>query len=171
MSENYEAIRRQQGAIEGFFTRIPGYKGYKQKEIRREADRLLREGLVRDFTLQLDRITAVQTDALDRFGIEWMDDFGGLKTALQTLIDRIRHAPQGYAGFFDAVRVKEDDLDRLEAFDRQLVGEIERVKGALDALETADGPTALQAALDGARQTVKAAADLFAQRSKVITGI
>ena len=142
MSANYENIRREQGTIESFFGKLPGYKGYKEKEMRREADRLLREALVRDFTLQLDRITPVQNAVLDNIGVEWMSDFGALKTSLQTLIDRIRHAPQGYAGFFDAVRVKEDDLDRLEEFDRQLVGELDKVKAAIDGLEGASGDPA-----------------------------
>ena len=172
MCANYENIRRQRGKIEAFFGELPGYKGYKEKEMRREADRLLREALVRDFTLQLDRITPVQNAVLESIGIEWMSDFGALKTSLQTLIDRIRHAPQGYAGFFDAVRVKEDDLDRLEEFDRQMVGELDKVQAAIDGLEEASGdPAALKAALASASRAVKAAADLFAQRSKVITGV
>ncbi len=172
MSANYDSIRRERGTIESFFGKLPGYKGYKEKEMRREADRLLREALVRDFTLQLDRITPVQNAVLDNIGIEWMKDIAAVKTSLQTLIDRIRHAPQGYAGFFDAVRVKEDDLDRLEEFDRQLVGELSKVSAAMDELEGATSdPTALKAALANVGNTVKAAADLFAQRSKVITGV
>lgn len=172
MSANYENIRRERGTLESIIGKLPGYKGYKEKEMRREADRLLREALVRDFTLQLDRVTPVQNAVLDNIGIEWMDDIGALKTALQTLIDRIRHAPQGYAGFFDAVRVKEDDLDQIEEFDRQLLGELDKVRAAIDGLENATGdPAALKTALANANKTVKAAADLFAQRSKVITGI
>jgi hypothetical protein len=91
MSANYEHIRKQRGAIEAFFNNLPGYK---EKETRWEADRLLREALVRDFTIQLDRITAVQNAVLEKLGVEWMGALGALKTALQTLIDRIRYAPR-----------------------------------------------------------------------------
>lgn len=172
MSANYENIRRERGTLESIIGKLPGYKGYKEKEMRREADRLLREALVRDFTSQLDRITPIQNAVLDNIGVEWMDDIGALKTALQTLIDRIRHAPQGYAGFFDAVRVKEDDLDRIEEFDRQLLSELDKIRGVIDDLENAtEDAASLKAALTSANKTVKAAADLFAQRSKVITGI
>lgn len=172
MSANYDRIERERGTLERIIGAIPGYKGYKEKEMRREADRLLREALVRDFTLQLDRITPIQNAVLDNIGIEWMDDIGALKTSLQTLIDRIRHAPQGYAGFFDAVRVKEDDLDRIEEFDRQLLDELGKMRAAIDELEGATSDaTALKTALANATKTVKATAELFAQRSKVITGI
>lgn len=172
MSANYENIRRERGTLESLIGRLPGYKGYKEKEMRREADRLLRESLVRDFTMQLDRITPIQNAVLDNIGVEWMDDIGALKTALQTLIDRIRHAPQGYAGFFDAARVKEDDLDRLEEFDRQLLDELDKIRVVIDDLENAtDDAASLKTALTSAGKAVKAAADLFAQRSKVITGV
>ncbi len=171
MSANYENIRRERGTLESIVGRLPGYRGYKEKEMRREADRLLRESLVRDFTMQLDRITPIQNAVLDNIGVEWMDDIGALKTALQTLIDRIRHAPQGYAGFFDAARVKEDDLDRLEEFDRQLLDELDKIRVVIDDLENAtDDAVSLKTALTSAGKAVKAAADLFAQRSKVITG-
>lgn len=171
MSANYDKIQRERGKIESVLGKIPGYKGYKEKEMRRESDRLLREGLVRDLTTQLDRISPIQNAVLDSMGLEWMDDMGALKTSLQTMIDRIRHAPQGYAGFFDAVRVKEDDLDRLEEFDQQMVGEVDKIKSALDDLEKATDPAGLKTALSNASKTVKTAADLFAQRGKVITGI
>ena len=55
-----------------------------------------------------------------------------VSTRLQTLIDRIRTAAYGYAGFFDLQRVKEPELDRLAAFDKALVRPI----GALLAAST-----------------------------------
>ncbi len=171
MSANYERISRSRGQLEMLIGRIPGYKGYKEKEMRREADRLLREALTRDLTLQLDRITRAQADALDAFGLEWMSEFAALKTSLQTLIDRVRHAPQGYAGFFDAVRVKEEALDALEAFDYQLVERLPAIAAAVESLSAATDAPALQQALRAARDVVQQASDLFAQRSKVIMGV
>ncbi len=176
MSELFDRIRNARGSLETLIGKLPGYKGYKEKEMRREADRLLREALVRDLTLQLDRLTALQARALEALGVTWMSDFAAVKTALQTLIDRVRYAPQGYAGFFDAVRVKEEALDALEAFDRQLLDVLLVLSQALDALEQAlsDAPSnapKLKTALEALSKTVANASALFAQRSKVITGI
>jgi hypothetical protein len=33
----------------------------------------------------------------------------------------VNHASYGYAGFFDAIKIDEDDLDRMIDFDKQLV--------------------------------------------------
>lgn len=172
MSSTYDRISRDRGALERLIGKIPGYRGYKEKEMRREADQLLREALTRDFAAQLDRITPVQNRVLDTLGLTWMSDFGAVKTALQTLIDRIRFAPQGYAGFFDAIRVKEDDLDALEAFDLQLVDQLPRLSAAIDALNAAaSDPAALKKALSDLAEVIQSISQLFAQRSKVITGL
>ena len=172
MSANYERIKGERGRLEGFLGKLPGYKGYKEKEMRREADHLLREALVRDFSEQLNRLTPMQSTLIDNGAIDLMDEMGAVKTALQTLIDRIRNAPQGYAGFFDAVRVKEDDLDRLEAFDQQLVAEITKVSGAFDSLDQAvQANTDVKPAINAARASVQDVVTLFNKRSSVITGL
>jgi arginine/ornithine N-succinyltransferase beta subunit len=172
MSSNYERISGERGKLESLLGKIPGYKGYKEKEMRREADSLVRDALVRDFTAQLNRLTPIQTNLLSTGAIEMMGDMGAVKTALQTLIDRIRFAAQGYAGFFDAVRVKEDVLDKLETFDQQLVAEIAKVSAAIDALDKAvQANTDIKPAIATARGMVQEVATLFDKRSSVISGV
>ena len=73
MSANYERIKGERGRLEGFLGKLPGYKGYKEKEMRREADRLLREALVRDFSEQLNRLTPMQSTLIDNGAIDLMD--------------------------------------------------------------------------------------------------
>ena len=172
MSANYERISQERGWLEKLIGKIPGYKGYKEKEMRREADRLLREALVRDLMLQLNRLAPMQTALLEQGGIDWMDDIGTVKTALQTLIDRIRHAAEGYAGFFDAVRVKEDDLDRVEQFDQQLVAEVDRIKTSFDTLDSStQSGTDIKTNIAASRTLIQGLNDLFSKRSGVISGI
>ncbi len=172
MSANYEKISGERGKLESFLGKIPGYKGYKEKEMRREADSLVRDALVRDFSIQLNRLTPIQTAALSNGAIEIMGDLGAVKTALQTLIDRIRWAPQGYAGFFDAVRVKEDDLDKLEAFDQELVGEIAKISAAIDGLDNAvQASEGIKQAIAAARKTIQGISATFDRRSSVLTGV
>jgi hypothetical protein len=61
---------------------------------------------------------------------------GNAVTKIQTFIDRVRHATYGYAGLFDAVRVKEEELDRIYDFDHQLLEYGDRLSAALDNLAT-----------------------------------
>ena len=43
MSDAYERIKGEQGLVEKIVSYIPGYHGYKEKELRRETDKLVRE--------------------------------------------------------------------------------------------------------------------------------
>jgi hypothetical protein len=171
MSAEYERIKSERGRLESFLGKLPGYKGYKEKEMRREADTLVRNALVRDFSEQLNRLTPLQNTLIDNGSIELMEPLGAVKTALQTLIDRIRNAAQGYSGFFDAVRVKEDDLDKLEQFDQQLVGEIAKVSASIDALDAAvQAGAEVKPAIANTRSTIQEVVALFNKRASVITG-
>lgn len=171
MSAEYERIKSERGRLESFLGKLPGYKGYKEKEMRREADTLVRNALVRDFSEQLNRLTPLQNTLIDNGSIELMEPLGAVKTALQTLIDRIRNAAQGYSGFFDAVRVKEDDLDKLEQFDQQLVGEIAKVSASIDVLDAAvQAGAEVKPAIANTRSTIQEVVTLFNKRASVITG-
>jgi DNA repair ATPase RecN len=119
---------------------IPGYKGYKQKELRREADKLLRDTLadrMRTLKIQLDEL---QKDLISGGKFDLLDEVESVATQLQTFIDRVKTASYGYSGLFDAKRVKEEDLDRLYEFDAHLMDYVERIEGAIqNASENIDG--------------------------------
>ncbi len=166
----YEEIKGERGRIESFLGQVPGYKGYKEKEMRREADKLLRDALGRRLEEQWRRLPDIQKQLLSAGQIEWLDDIESVTTRLQTLIDRIETATYGYAGLFDAVRVKEDELDQLYNFDMALTEEVGQIAGAIDQLETAvmtrEG---IGEAIAQLNATVTAANETFARRKDVIT--
>jgi hypothetical protein len=137
MTDLYHDIKAERGRIESFLGKIPGYKGYKEKEMRREADKLLREALARRVEVQWRRLPDVQKQLLSSGGLQWLDDIESINMKLQTFIDRLKTATYGYAGFFDAVRVKEDDLDLLYNFDLALDEQVDEIEAAVETLSTA----------------------------------
>ena len=50
---------------------------------------------------------------------------------------RIRFADRGYAGFFDAIKVDEEALQRVNAFDEALLADVEAIREARAASEGA----------------------------------
>ena len=137
MTDLFDQISGDRGRIESFLGNIPGYKGYKEKEMRREADKLLRDALARRLEEQWRRLPGVQKQLLNSGQILWLDDIEGATMQLQTFIDRLRTASYGYAGFFDAVRIKEDELDQLYDFDMSLNDEVDQIAAAVDQLTEA----------------------------------
>jgi hypothetical protein len=86
-----------------------------------------------------------------------MDDIARVVGRLQLLIDRIKTAAYGYAGFFDLERVKEAELDRLIEFDQMLFDDLPRLDEAIAGLEQAIG------AGEGHKKAIQTLADLLAE--------
>ena len=103
-----EKAKAARGALERTFAGLPGVKGYKEKELRREADKTVRDLLARDLDEQRQRLG-----------------------------DRIKTASYGYAPLFDDVKVKEAQLDALAQFDEQMVERVGALQAEVDKLAAA----------------------------------
>lgn len=137
--DSVEKAKGQMGGIENFISTLPGIRGYREKEIRRDADKQVRDTLARELAERRAKITAIQGDLLAAGGLLWMDDLEKLVSRLQLLIDRVKTAAYGYAGFFDIQRVKETELDKLAQFDQALFEDLPRLDTAIDSLAKAAG--------------------------------
>ena len=62
-------------------------------------------------------------------------------TRLNTFVDRVEMTPRGYAGFFDAVKINEGELEQLYHWDTQLLDEADKIALSIDALAAAIGGT------------------------------
>jgi hypothetical protein len=155
-------------------SKIPLYKGYKEKNQRREADALLRDHLAKQFGEQLRRAEQVASQMLTGPGMMQLSQIGQGNTRLQTLIDKIKTAAQGYAGLFDAGQVKEDQLDILYEFDDKMLAKVDEVGAAIDAVQTAldaGDDTKLAPAVRGYIQTITDTSTLFDRRKDTILGL
>lgn len=156
--------------FEKLVAKIPGYKGYKEKEMRREADSLLRDHIYRALAEQRQRIEDIQGN-LGVEQIEFVEQLGTARRRLQTLADTVNTAAQGYAGLFDAVKVKEEQLDALYTFDSQLLEKSTQIKVDVDSLQAAvDNNEGLSGAIRDLTKTITDLRDLYARRQDVITG-
>ena len=125
-------VKDEMSGLEKLVAKIPGYKGYKEKELRREADKLLRDHIANRMRTVKTQLDGLQQDLIGAGKFDLLDETGSAATQIQTFIDRVRTAAYGYGGLFDAVRVKEDDLDRVSEFDGALMGYADRIEDAIN---------------------------------------
>ena len=164
-----EKVTEALGGLEQLVAKVPGYKGYKEKEMRREADKLLREQLARQFEEQRRRIPGLQMRLISSGQIGFLDDLesGGMK--LQFLIDRLKTASYGYAGFFDAIKVKEPQLDAIYEFDNALMDDVPRVAAGIhNVSEAIAAKEGLAEAIANLVSTIQGINDTFSKRQDVI---
>jgi len=151
-----QSAKDAMGGIESFFAKLPGIKGYREKEIRRDADKQVRDNLARRLESRRRKLTALQSDLLDSGGLMWMDDVERVVGRLQLFIDRIKTASYGYAPLWGINKVKEDDLDRLVAFDQDLYAQLGPLDEAIGKLEQA------VKANEGIKEAMRSIGDLLA---------
>jgi hypothetical protein len=135
MSDQFvDATKERMGAIERLLKGLPGIKGYVDKELRRDADKQTRMLLAQQLELEKQDLLAVQRTLLNSGGLMWLDDVDQAVTKLQTLADRIKTASYGYAGLFDAVRIREEQLNALNKFDQAMAARTVDIRMAIDNL-------------------------------------
>lgn len=162
----------RRGIINKLMELIPGYSGYVEKETRREADKLLREHLADRLELEKRRLEELRSEMTDAKKLELLDDVDRVDLVFENLVDRLRFASYGYAGFFDTVRVDEDALDRLYEHDEALAGDVAGIAAKLDELRGAyDSDGDVAAALKELRRLLKDFETKLAKRQDVITGV
>ncbi len=154
MSDQFvDQAKGQMGAIEELLKGLPGISGYVEKELRRDADKRLRMLIAGRLEVDRQKLFDIQKKLTKSGGLKWLDDVDEGVQKLQILIDRVKTASYGYAGLFDAVRIREEQLDALHRFDVALATRVGEIAGAIDALDAAvDGgdPAGAIATLTGA---------------------
>jgi hypothetical protein len=88
------------------------------------------------------------------------------------LASKIKDAPQGYAGFFDAVKVKEEDLARLYEFDEVMLSHADQVTADVAALHKAVHNSGdLNEAISNLSHNLRAANEAFNSRQEVLNQV
>jgi hypothetical protein len=168
MDRILDKARDDQNILERIANKIPGFKGYREKELRRDADRLQREHLaaqLEECKKALNEISATLSRSGDLGPI---NDVETARKRLDKVINRIRYADRGYAGFFGAIKVREEELAHVYEFDMSLLGGVEAIRAASNQAAGAGDAAAGVRAMVGAIDEVDAK---LAQRESILNGI
>jgi len=131
-------VFEERGFIEKIGGMIPGFGGYFDRNKRRDADKLLRDHIARQMDEQRGRLANVTVQLTSApGGIEHLDLAERATMKMQVFIDKIKTASYGYAGWFDAVKVQENDLEAIYNYDTSLLEGVGRVTNEVTALEGA----------------------------------
>ena len=167
-------VRGEMSLLERIISYIPGYRGYKEREVRRESDRLIRmevvarlRGAKNIFRRSLSNPAMAQRiSSLDSWRINT------LSYRLDRVTQRIERAVSGYAGIFDAVKVKEDKLESIVEYDLRLIEKAESVESDVKALATSElGSSEWRRILDGLISKIDDLDSLIDRRADMLRGV
>lgn len=130
-----ELQRRAQALLD----QIPGYRGYRLKEQRRDADRRVREAVAQAYETELARIERIGRDLAKARRIGDVAPIEEVSQRVRLLINRVRAETPGYGGLFSDTPIDGVALDQLRLFDESLMQGVVDLRAKVDALERASG--------------------------------
>jgi hypothetical protein len=166
----FEQAKAQRNALERLGEKIPGFRGFQDRELRREVDKMQREHLAAEIGRLKGAVRDKARSYTDAGQIGALNGFDRVDRQLDGLAQSVRFSDYGASGLFDAVKVGEPELQRLYEFDLSVLEDLAGLEADLSSVP-APGGEAPAAALDRAQQRVRALDDKWRQRGKVISDV
>jgi hypothetical protein len=166
-------VKGERSLLERIMGYVPGYHGYKEKELRRESDRLVRMEAVNRLKVAKTSIRRAFANPVmvQKLSQEDAYRYDALNSRLDRVTQRVDRAVAGYAGMFDAVKVKEDKLDTVIQHDVGLIEKAEAIKTDCENLvKVQPGNADWGTAMDALISKVEEYDSLIDERSHILRG-
>lgn len=155
--------------LERLGDRIPGYQGYGQRERRRDMDKMHREHLADRLRSLKAPLSNVIRELSSTGRLMEIGSLDRVTKKLDQIENRVRFASYGYAGFFDAVQIREAELDAIYQFDLALVERADALDAKVRELASkSTGAAELKAASGEVEQAVDELNAAFDRRYEAI---
>jgi hypothetical protein len=137
---------------------LPGFKGYKRKDLIRQDDMLVRNAIKLRLDNAMREIEGRQGElALNDPFNPLVHKYEDLLSRLRTLATEVQAAPAGMYTYYDRFKLFEEDIQRLVQFDLQLISSAEKV---LELARSGADPSQI-------RELVDSMSQLFSERGKL----
>ncbi len=170
----FDRVKSQTGILEKIELLVPGFHGYKEKEMRRESDKLIRNQIYQKLSDAEAQAKDIYRALVNQGANDTWDDTDHLLARLDRIMERINHSEYGYAGFFDSTKVREPDLDRMMGYDMQLIQMADNVTTSIQSLKDVLDNDRLQEAkgkVSEAMKVVDAIENAYNGRKQIIVGV
>lgn len=162
---------KDRGWIESILRKIPGFRGYLEKEYRRESDALQRHWLADRLQRSKAGIDSVSRKLVDKAILDPIPLCDRLRGRIDKLIGKINGAMHGYSGFFDLVQVNEATLDRVYEHDMAIMQELEAFSEAVERLPQQTDEASITRELEKLMAQVDQLEVKFDERAEILKGL
>jgi len=169
-----EKAKEEMRLSERILAALPGFRGYKEKEIRRESDKLIRSHLYQRLMEARKDLKETFQKLSDNKLHEVLTDMDRFIMRFDRISEKINHASYGYAGFFNIVKVEEEKLDKMIDFDTNMLDEVEKIVEEATAFKKEAAKQKFEnvrdhiSSLDDMLETLE---ETFEERDEVIKGV
>jgi len=171
MTDGFEQARTQRNWLERLTDKIPGFKGYQNRELRREVDKLQREHISHRLTEIKGRVRDHAGRYTDAGRIGALQPFDRLEKRLEGLSQTIRFSDYGATGLFDTVKIREPELERLYQFDLSVMDDLQALGASVESIPEPASEGNPDSELAQAMSLLEGLETKWAERKSVISNI
>lgn len=121
-------MKRTTNIFDKIGTLIPGYRGYQEREGRRECDRQLREQIADKLSEIEKKISALTDDA----ELSELAEIEKNRKKINNLKDLIKYSPYGASAFFNDTAIKETELEEIYQMDLDVLDSVEKLESDIE---------------------------------------
>lgn len=128
----------QRNVMQELLTHIPGFKGYMDRETRRDVDKMARDYAAEKLFKQKTPVKRVLDELISGGDIDGITPFEKLLNRLDRVAQKIQNADRGYSGLFDTVKIDEETLKLVHEHDLSLAEAVTEVEHRVSELDPSD---------------------------------
>jgi len=113
-------LERSKNIFDKIGSLIPGYRGYAERDGRRNCDKLLRNQISEKLSQCVSIINNQIKTEVKNNNLSSLRDLEDCQQKLNTLSDKIKYAPYGESSFFGDSQIKENELQNIYELDFEL---------------------------------------------------
>lgn len=133
-------MSRAEDLIQGALDKVPGYKGYRDKESRRDEDKAVRVSVANALTANVDTLTRYNAELASARDFESLTSLEAAVGEIRLLADRIRTASYGYGGIFTENSIDANAIEQLRLFDAAMLREVDSLTRSVKNLTSSTLP-------------------------------
>lgn len=127
-------MKRTTNIFDKIGTLIPGYRGYQEREGRRECDRQLREQIAD----KLSEIEMKVSDLIENAELSKLAEIEKNRKKINNLKDLIKYSPYGASAFFTDSAIKETELERIYQMDLDVLDNVKKLESDIETNNLSD---------------------------------
>ena len=165
-----ESIAKNRTLVERIRMYVPFYRGYKQKELRRDEDRAIREVVAKVLeACKNDLANAARATVGD---LDAMRDMERIRSKVDRYCTDVKKAVNGYSGVHATIKILESELDRVISWDAQLIDDVELLKQQTEnLLANIDNNLPIKSEMRTIEQTVDSLINTYRERDNIMKNL
>ena len=126
-------MQRSKNIFDKIGSLIPGYRGYAERDSRRNCDKLLRDEISQTLNNCSAEMKNRIRNEIKARNLNIIQELEECRQRLNTLSDKVKYAPYGESSFFSNDVIKEDELMNIYKLDHDISVFIEKFQSTLSS--------------------------------------